>query len=174
MVSFFPCFSSAITRVVQPLLRGFLINKVSLGFAMGFEFRCGVGLGEFVMGRVRGGSEVIIVSPWLSPEVARELVELSKRARVTVITTNDTENRSHVRALGELYTIKATQDEEKRRGTKKLIITGLIMLLLGSGLFAAGLNAVGISLTAGAGPAVSTTGTILIAIGFWSALWGLY
>ena len=44
---------------------------------MSFEFRCGTGLGEFIMGRVRGGSEVIIASPWLSPEVTRELVKLS-------------------------------------------------------------------------------------------------
>jgi hypothetical protein len=44
---------------------------------MSFEFRCGTGLGEFIMGRVRSGSEVIIASPWLSPEVTRELVRLS-------------------------------------------------------------------------------------------------
>jgi hypothetical protein len=71
---------------------------------MSFEFRCGTGLGEFVMGRVRGGSEVIVVSPWLSPEVARELVELSKRARVTVITNDDVLDESHSKALKKLYT----------------------------------------------------------------------
>jgi phosphatidylserine/phosphatidylglycerophosphate/cardiolipin synthase-like enzyme len=101
---------------------------------MGFEFRCGVGLGEFIMGRVRNGSEVIVVSPWLSPEVARELVELSRRARVTVITTNDSENQSHVKALSELYTVERVpvkQAEELTRGRKvKYILAKLARLVL--------------------------------------------
>ncbi|PLC65586.1 hypothetical protein B7L70_10385 [Vulcanisaeta sp. EB80] len=131
---------------------------------MSFEFRCGVGLGEFVMGRVRGGSEVIVVSPWLSPEVARELVELSKRARVTVITTNDAENRSHVRALDELYSIETIQDEEKRRKARILKITGLVMLfLLGPVLLALGINLSAAGITTGT--AVSAAGTMLIMMG---------
>ena len=144
------------------IAKGFLINEVSLGFAMGFEFRCGVGLGEFVMGRVRGGSEVIVVSPWLSPEVAEELVELSKRARVTVITTNDAENRSHMRALDELYSIETVQDEEKRRKARILKITGLVMLFL----LDLGINLSAAGITTGTGTAVSAAGSILSMMGF--------
>jgi hypothetical protein len=133
---------------------------------MSFEFRCGTGLGEFVMGRVRGGSEVIVASPWLSSEVARELVELSKRARVTVITTNDAENRSHVRALDELYSIETVQDEEKRRKARILKITGLVMLfLLGPVLLALGINLLAAGITTGIGSAVSAAGTMLIMMG---------
>jgi hypothetical protein len=133
---------------------------------MGFEFRCGVGLGEFIMGRVRNGSEVIVVSPWLSPEVARELVELSKRARVTVITTNDAENRSHMRALDELYSIETIQDEEKRRKARILKITGLVMLLLGPVLLALGINLLAAGITTGIGSVVSVAGSILFMRGF--------
>jgi len=133
---------------------------------MGFEFRCGTGLGEFVMGRVRGGSEVIVVSPWLSPEVAEELVELSRHARVTVITTNDAENRSHMRALDELYSIETIQDEEKRRKARILKITGLVMLfLLGPVLLALGINLLAAGITTGIGSAVSAAGSILIMMG---------
>jgi len=132
---------------------------------MGFEFRCGTGLSEFIMGRVRGGSEVIVVSLWLSPEVARELVELSKRARVTVITTNDSENRSHMRALDELYSIETIQDEEKRRKARILKITGLVMLLLGPVLLALGINLSAAGITTGIGTAVSAAGSILIMMG---------
>jgi phosphatidylserine/phosphatidylglycerophosphate/cardiolipin synthase-like enzyme len=149
---------------------------------MGFEFRCGTGLGEFVMGRVRGGSEVIVVSPWLSPEVARELVELSRRARVTVITTNDVENRSHMRALDELYSIETIQDEEKRRKARILKITGLVMLfLLGPVLLALGINllvspALGnltAETTTGTEPAVSAAGATLFMIGILISIVGL-
>ena len=70
---------------------------------MSFEFRCGVGLGEF-LSRVRGGSEVIIVSPQLSPDIAKKLVRLSRRARVTVITNDDMLDESHSKALKKLYT----------------------------------------------------------------------
>jgi phosphatidylserine/phosphatidylglycerophosphate/cardiolipin synthase-like enzyme len=116
------------------IAKGFLINGVNPEVPMGFEFRCGTGLGEFIMGRVRGGSEVIVVSPWLSPEVAKELVELSRHARVTVITTNDAENRSHVKALSELYTVERVpvkQAEELTRGRKiKYILAKLARLVL--------------------------------------------
>jgi hypothetical protein len=86
---------------------------------MGFEFRCGVGLGEFIMGRVRS-----------SPEVARELVGLSRRAKVMVITTNDMEKQSHVRALNKLYTIETVQDEKSIRRRKysiMCIIAGFVL-----------------------------------------------
>jgi phosphatidylserine/phosphatidylglycerophosphate/cardiolipin synthase-like enzyme len=116
------------------IAKGLLINGVNPEVPMGFEVRCGTGLGEFIMGRVRNGSEVIVASPWLSPEVARELVELSKRARVTVITTNNMENQSHVRALNELCTVErapAKQAEELTRGRKvKYILAKLARLVL--------------------------------------------
>jgi len=70
---------------------------------MSFEFRCGVGLGEF-LSRVRDGSEVIIVSPQLSPDIAKKLVRLSRRARVTVITNDDVMDESHKKELKKLYT----------------------------------------------------------------------
>jgi phosphatidylserine/phosphatidylglycerophosphate/cardiolipin synthase-like enzyme len=74
---------------------------------MGFELRCDVGLGEFIMGRVRNSTEVIVVSPWLSPEVARELVELNRHAKVTVITTDDSNN---AKAINEFYTVEYIKD----------------------------------------------------------------
>jgi phosphatidylserine/phosphatidylglycerophosphate/cardiolipin synthase-like enzyme len=156
------------------IAKGLLNNGVNPEVPMGFEVRCGTGLGEFIMGRVRGGSEVIVVSPWLSPEVARELVELSRRARVMVITTNDAENRSHMRALDELYSIETIQDEEKRRKARTLKITGLVMLfLLGPVLLALGINLLAAGITTGTGSAVSAAGSILFIMGFLTGIVGV-
>ncbi|MCG2880470.1 MAG: hypothetical protein L7H00_03455 [Vulcanisaeta sp.] len=96
---------------------------------MGFEFKCGTGLGEFIMGRVRGGSEVIVASPWLSPEVAEELVELSKRARVTVITNDDVMDESHKKALKKLYTAALPEPLNLDPPLLRVSIPGLELLL---------------------------------------------
>jgi phosphatidylserine/phosphatidylglycerophosphate/cardiolipin synthase-like enzyme len=132
---------------------------------MSFEFRCGTGLGEFIMGRVRSGSEVIVVSPWLSPEVAEELVELSKRARVTVITTNDTENQSHMKALNELYTVERVptkQAEElvrKRKNAIMYIIVGVALMLFLAPLLAL-ISIAGVGVAVGIGLVLFIIGAI--------------
>ncbi len=91
--------------------------------------KCGRGLGDVILGELNGASQAIIITPWLSPETARHLTNLAKNgARITLVTTDDTENQSHVKALPMLY---ETVVEKKKPGNRAVAITGAILLILG-------------------------------------------
>ena len=85
-------------------------------------------MGEF-LSRVRGGSEVIIVSPQLSPDIAKKLVRLSRRARVTVITNDDVMDESHKKALKKLYTAALPEPLNLDPPLLRVSIPGLELLL---------------------------------------------
>jgi len=64
------------------------------------QVECGQGLYDFIIPKLYRARELIIVSPWLSPETARLIIHLvSHGAKIHLITTGDTTNRSHVNAM---------------------------------------------------------------------------
>jgi phosphatidylserine/phosphatidylglycerophosphate/cardiolipin synthase-like enzyme len=90
--------------------------------------KCGRGVGDVILGELNGASQAIIITPWLSPETARLLTSLAKNgARITLVTTDDTENQSHVKALPMLY---ETVVEKKKPGNRAVVITGAILLVI--------------------------------------------
>jgi N-acyl-D-aspartate/D-glutamate deacylase len=90
--------------------------------------KCGRGLGDVILGELNGARQAIIVTPWLSPETARLLTSLARNgARITLATTDDTENQSHVKALPMLYEAVV----EKKPGNRAVVTTGAILLWLG-------------------------------------------
>jgi phosphatidylserine/phosphatidylglycerophosphate/cardiolipin synthase-like enzyme len=108
-------------------VRDVLINPVLLLLVV-MTLKCGRGVGDFILGELNGVSQAIIITPWLSPETARLLTSLAKNgARITLVTTDDTENQSHARALPMLY----EEVEARKQGSKALITAGALLLLLG-------------------------------------------
>ncbi len=86
-------------------------------------------MGDYIIGELNGASQAIIVTPWISPETARLLAGLARSgARITLVTTDDTENQSHVRALPMLY---ETVAGEKKPGNRVAAVTGAVLLILG-------------------------------------------
>jgi phosphatidylserine/phosphatidylglycerophosphate/cardiolipin synthase-like enzyme len=103
-----------------------LINPVLL-LLVRMSLKCGRGVGDFILGELNGASQAIIITPWLSPETARLLTSLAKNgARITLVTTDDTENQSHARALPMLYETV----EEKKPGNRAVVITGALLLVI--------------------------------------------
>jgi len=107
-----------------------LINPVLL-LLVGMTLKCGRGLGDFILGELNGGSQAIVITPWLSPETARLLTSLAKNgAKITLVTTDDTENQSHTRALPILYETVET----RKPGNRAVAITGAVLLLISIGM----------------------------------------
>jgi len=65
------------------------------------QAECGVGLHDFIVPKLYNEArEAYIISPWISPETARLIINLVNRGvKIHLITTNDTSNRSHVSAM---------------------------------------------------------------------------
>ena len=64
------------------------------------QVECGQGLYDFIIPKLYKARELIIVSPWLSPETARLIISLVNHGtKVHLITTGDTTNRSHANAM---------------------------------------------------------------------------
>ena len=64
------------------------------------QAECGVGLHDFIVPKLYKAREVYIISPWLSPETARLIINLVNRGvKIHLVTTNDTTNRSHASAM---------------------------------------------------------------------------
>jgi phosphatidylserine/phosphatidylglycerophosphate/cardiolipin synthase-like enzyme len=107
-------------------VRDVLINPVSLLLVV-MTLKCGRGVGDVILGELDSASQAIIITPWLSPETARLLTSLAKNgARITLVTTDDTENQSHVKALPMLYETV----EEKKPGNRAVAITGASLLVI--------------------------------------------
>jgi phosphatidylserine/phosphatidylglycerophosphate/cardiolipin synthase-like enzyme len=89
--------------------------------------KCGKGVGDIILGELKDATRIIIVTPWLSPETARLLTSLAKNgARITLVTTDDTENQSHVKALPMLYETVET----KKPGNRAVAIAGALLLVI--------------------------------------------
>jgi len=111
------------------------------------EVRCGKGLRDFVLENVYSSRRVFIVSPWISRETAKILVDLASRGvEVHLVTTNDP-LPSHVRGLTTLIGVKKEVKKLGKPGFARagfyMFIVGLILLLtlqpLGAILSIAGL-----------------------------------
>jgi phosphatidylserine/phosphatidylglycerophosphate/cardiolipin synthase-like enzyme len=87
------------------------------------QAECGVGLHGFIVSRLYRAREVYIISPWLSPETARLIINLVNRGvKIHLITTNDTTNRSHASALRLLG---ASQ------GSRGTLAIGVLLIIMG-------------------------------------------
>jgi predicted transcriptional regulator len=70
------------------------------------EVKCGKGLRDFVLENIYSSKRVFIVSPWISRETAKILVDLASRGvEVSLITTNDP-LPSHVKGLATLISVE--------------------------------------------------------------------
>jgi len=88
------------------------------------QAECGVGLHDFIVPRLYRAREAYIISPWLSPETARLIINLVNRGvKIHLITTGDTSNRSHVSAMRLLGTSQGS------RGA--VLATGILLIIIG-------------------------------------------
>jgi phosphatidylserine/phosphatidylglycerophosphate/cardiolipin synthase-like enzyme len=82
-----------------------------------------VGLHDFIVPKLYKAREVYIISPWLSPEAARLIINLVNRGvKIHLITTNDTSNRSHA---GALRLLGASQ------GSRGALAIGALLVIIG-------------------------------------------
>jgi uncharacterized integral membrane protein len=93
------------------------------------EVICGRAIGEEVLRRIydRDIKEVVIVSPWISPETASRIKELAKRVGVTLVTMNDPQRPPHQAALSSLYELVT---ETIRPIRVWLVILGVLVFIL--------------------------------------------
>jgi phosphatidylserine/phosphatidylglycerophosphate/cardiolipin synthase-like enzyme len=91
------------------------------------QAECGVGLHDFIVPKLYKAREAYIISPWLSPETARLIINLVNRGvKIHLITTGDTSNRSHVSAMRLLG---ASQ------GSRSVVLaTGILLIIMGIAL----------------------------------------
>jgi phosphatidylserine/phosphatidylglycerophosphate/cardiolipin synthase-like enzyme len=74
------------------------------------QVECGQGLYDFIIPKLYRTRELIIVSPWLSPETARLIIHLvSHGVKIHLITTSDFTNRSHASAMRLLGASQGTR-----------------------------------------------------------------
>ena len=87
------------------------------------QAECGVGLHDFIVPRLYRAREAYIISPWLSPETARLIINLVNRGvKIHLITTNDTSNRSHASAMRLLGT---------SQGSRSALAIGVLLIIIG-------------------------------------------
>jgi len=93
------------------------------------EVRCSKGLRDFVLESIYSSRRVFIVSPWISRETAKILVDLASRGvEVGLITTNDP-LPSHVKGL---TTLIGVEKRLRKPGRPRLARAGLYMLIVGA------------------------------------------
>ena len=109
---------------------------------MSIEVRCGKGLRDLVLESIYSSRRVFIVSPWISRETAKILVDLASRGvEVHLVTTNDP-LPSHVKGLTTLISVERRL---KKPGKLRLARAGLYMLIVG-GLLGIVLPPLGVAL----------------------------
>jgi phosphatidylserine/phosphatidylglycerophosphate/cardiolipin synthase-like enzyme len=95
---------------------------------MSIEVKCGRKLRDFVLQNVQSSKRVTVISPWISVETAKILVDLASRGvKVSLITTNDP-HPSHVRGL---TTLIGVERRVKKPGKVGLTRAGLLMFIAG-------------------------------------------
>jgi phosphatidylserine/phosphatidylglycerophosphate/cardiolipin synthase-like enzyme len=88
------------------------------------QVECGQGLYDFIIPRLYRARELIIVSPWLSPETARLIISLVNHGtKVHLITTGDFTNRSHASAMRLLGTSQGSRGAVLGVGILLIIIS---------------------------------------------------
>jgi phosphatidylserine/phosphatidylglycerophosphate/cardiolipin synthase-like enzyme len=92
------------------------------------EVICGRAIGDEVLKRLYDDvREVVIVSPWISPETASRIKALAKRISVTLVTMDDPQRPPHQAALSSLYEFVT---ETVRPTRAWLIALGVLMIIL--------------------------------------------
>jgi phosphatidylserine/phosphatidylglycerophosphate/cardiolipin synthase-like enzyme len=95
---------------------------------MSIEVKCGKELRDFVLQNVRSSKRVVVISPWISVETAKILVDLASRGvEVSLITTNDPQP-SHVKGL---TTLIGVEKKVKKPGKVGLARAGLLTFIAG-------------------------------------------
>jgi phosphatidylserine/phosphatidylglycerophosphate/cardiolipin synthase-like enzyme len=113
-----------------------------MGVYVSIEVECGRGLRDFVLENIYSSKRVIIVSPWISRETAKILLDLASRGvEVHLVTTNDP-LPSHVKGLTTLISV---EKRLKKPGKPRLARAGLCMLIVG-GLLGIVLPPLGVAL----------------------------
>jgi phosphatidylserine/phosphatidylglycerophosphate/cardiolipin synthase-like enzyme len=88
------------------------------------QVECGQGLYDFIIPKLYRARELIIVSPWLSPETARLIISLVNHGtKVHLITTGDFTNRSHASAMRLLGTSQGSRGAVLGVGILLIIIS---------------------------------------------------
>ena len=87
------------------------------------QIECGQGLYDFIIPKLYRAREAYIISPWLSPETARLIIHLiSHGAKIHLITTSDTTNKSHASAMRLLGASQSS------RGA--ILATGILLTII--------------------------------------------
>jgi phosphatidylserine/phosphatidylglycerophosphate/cardiolipin synthase-like enzyme len=87
------------------------------------QVECGQGLYDFIIPKLYKARELIIVSPWLSPETARLIIHLvSHGVKIHLITTGDFTNRSHASAMRLLGTSQGSRSA--------ILATGILLIII--------------------------------------------
>ena len=100
-----------------------------MGVYVSIEVKCGKGLKDFVLENIYSSKRVIIVSPWISEETAKILVDPASRGvEVSLITTNDPQKSYHIKGL---VTLISVERRVKKPGKLWLARAGLCIFIVG-------------------------------------------
>jgi predicted transcriptional regulator len=95
---------------------------------MSIEVKCSKGLRDFVLKNIYSSRKITIVSPWISEETAKILIDLtSLGVEVGLITTNDP-LPSHVKGLSMLINVER---RVKKPGRPRLAVLGVLLFVIG-------------------------------------------
>jgi len=95
---------------------------------MSIEVKCSKGLRDFVLKNIYSSRKITIVSPWISEETAKILIDLtSLGVEVGLITTNDP-LPSHVKGLSMLINVER---KVKKSGRPRLAVLGVLLFVIG-------------------------------------------
>ena len=95
---------------------------------MSIEVKCSKGLRDFVLKNIYSSRKITIVSPWISEETAKILIDLtSVGVEVGLITTNDP-LPSHVKGLSMLINVER---KVKKSGRPRLAVLGVLLFVIG-------------------------------------------
>ena len=98
------------------------------GNSMSIEVKCGEKLRDFVLQNIQSSKRVTVISPWISVETAKILVDLASRGvEVSLITTNDP-HPFHVKGLTTLIDVER---RVKKPGKVGFARAGLLMFIAG-------------------------------------------
>jgi len=87
------------------------------------QAECGVGIYDFIIPKLYKAREVYIISPWLSPETAKLIIQLVNHGtKIHLVTTGDASNRSHASAMRLLGA---------GVGSRSALATGVLLIIIG-------------------------------------------
>ena len=95
---------------------------------MSIKINIGKKLKDFIFQEILNSKKLIIISPWISEETAKILLDLAARdIEVNLITTNDS-SEFHIRGLKNLISV---EKRTKREGNKLLAKLGIFLFIFG-------------------------------------------